>query len=158
MFRPHWEKCAQYVEGGTDRWNELSQNRSSDELVDVLLAEMTGQDIAIIQAGVSTGAEYFQGQVKIIRTRRMILVVYLTLLQISMVVMIYNNWVMSYGLPVVILAQWWWLMMTMTVVWFNVITTLILVIGMVWTMVKWMWETKFYSAGWALGFSRLIYI
>lgn len=60
--RPHWEKCAQYVEGGTDRWNELSQNRSSDELVDVLLAEMTGQDIAIIQAGVSTGAEYFQGQ------------------------------------------------------------------------------------------------
>ncbi|XP_068693975.1 translin-associated factor X-interacting protein 1-like [Montipora foliosa] len=60
--RPHWEKCAQYVEGGADRWNELSQDRSSDELVDVLLAEMTGQDIAIIQAGASTGAEYFQGQ------------------------------------------------------------------------------------------------
>ena len=65
FYRPHWEKCAQYVEGGADRWNELSQDRSSDELVDVLLAEMTGQDIAIIQAGVSTGAEYFQGQVKI---------------------------------------------------------------------------------------------
>ena len=65
----------------------MSQNRSSDELVDVLLAEMTGQDIAIIQAGVSTGAEYFQGQVKIIRTRRMILVVYITLLQLSMMVM-----------------------------------------------------------------------
>lgn len=64
MFRPHWEKCGQYVEGGADRWNKLSQNRSSDELVDVLLAEMTGQDIAIIQAGISTGAEYFQGQVK----------------------------------------------------------------------------------------------
>ena len=61
--RPHWEKCAQYIEGGADRWNELSQDRSSDELVDVLLAEMTGQDIAIIQAGASTGAEYFQGQV-----------------------------------------------------------------------------------------------
>lgn len=61
--RPHWEKCAQYVEGGADRWNDISQNRSSDELVDVLLAEMTGQDIAIIQAGASTGAEYFQGQV-----------------------------------------------------------------------------------------------
>lgn len=87
ISRPHWEKCAQYVEGGTDRWNELSQNRSSDELVDVLLAEMTGQDIAIIQAGVSTGAEYFQGQVKIIRTRRMILVVYITLFQLSMMVM-----------------------------------------------------------------------
>ena len=43
---------------------------------------------------------------------------------------------MSYGLPVVILAQWWWLMMTMTVVWFNMIRTLILVIGMVWIMVK----------------------
>ena len=63
VFRPHWEKCGQYVEGGTDRWNELSQDRSSDELVDILLAEMTGQDIAIIQAGVNTGAEYFTGQV-----------------------------------------------------------------------------------------------
>ena len=65
----------------------MSQNRSSDELVDVLLAEMTGQDIAIIQAGVSTGAEYFQGQVKIIRTRRVILVVYITLFQLPMMVM-----------------------------------------------------------------------
>ena len=63
VSRPHWEKCAPYVEGGADRWNTLSQDRSSDELVDVLLAEMTGQDIAIIQAGVNTGAEYFQGQV-----------------------------------------------------------------------------------------------
>ena len=63
VLRPHWEKCGQYVEGGTDRWNELSQDRSSDELVDILLAEMTGQDIAIIQAGVNTGAEYFTGQV-----------------------------------------------------------------------------------------------
>lgn len=63
VYRPHWEKCGQYVEGGTDRWNELSQDRSSDELVDILLAEMTGQDIAIIQAGVNTGAEYFTGQV-----------------------------------------------------------------------------------------------
>lgn len=43
----------------------MSQDRSSDELVDVLLAEMTGQDVAIIQAGVNTGAEYFQGQVKL---------------------------------------------------------------------------------------------
>ncbi|KAK2560625.1 Translin-associated factor X-interacting protein 1 [Acropora cervicornis] len=60
--KPHWEKCAQYVEGGADRWNDISQDRSSDELVDVLLAEMTGQDIAMIQAGASTGAEYFQGQ------------------------------------------------------------------------------------------------
>ena len=63
VFRPHWEKCGQYVEGGADRWNALSQDRSSDELVDILLAEMTGQDIAIIQAGVNTGAEYFTGQV-----------------------------------------------------------------------------------------------
>lgn len=63
ICRPHWEKCGQYIEGGIDRWNELSQDRSSDELVDILLAEMTGQDIAIIQAGVNTGAEYFTGQV-----------------------------------------------------------------------------------------------
>ena len=63
FFRPQWEKCGQYVEGGGERWNELSQNRTSDELVDVLLAEMTGQDIAIIQSGASNGAEYFDGQV-----------------------------------------------------------------------------------------------
>ena len=43
---------------------------------------------------------------------------------------------MGYLLPVVILAQWWWLMKTMTMIWFNMITTLILVIGMVWIMVK----------------------
>ncbi|XP_048577209.1 translin-associated factor X-interacting protein 1 isoform X2 [Nematostella vectensis] len=60
--RPRWDKCGQYVEGGPDRWNELSQNRTSDELVDVLLAEMTGQDVSQIQSGASTGAEYFDGQ------------------------------------------------------------------------------------------------
>jgi hypothetical protein len=63
ISRPQWEKCGQYIEGGTERWNEVSQNRTSDELVDVLLAEMTGQDIALIQSGVSTAAEYFEGQV-----------------------------------------------------------------------------------------------
>ena len=43
---------------------------------------------------------------------------------------------MGYGLPVVILAQRWWLMMTMTMVWFNMINMLIIVIGMMWIMVK----------------------
>ncbi|XP_031561984.1 translin-associated factor X-interacting protein 1-like [Actinia tenebrosa] len=60
--RPSWEKCGQYIEGGTERWNEISQNKTSDELVNVLLAEMTGQDIAQIQSGTSTAAEYFEGQ------------------------------------------------------------------------------------------------
>lgn len=63
FLRPKWEKCGQYVEGGNDRWNEISQNRTSDELVDVILAEMTGQDISMIQSGTSSGAEYFEGLV-----------------------------------------------------------------------------------------------
>lgn len=60
--RPRWDKCGRYVEGGEERWRELSTNKGSDELVDVLLAEMTGTDIAVIQAGASTGEEFFEGQ------------------------------------------------------------------------------------------------
>ena len=65
LCRPRWDKCGRYVEGGEERWLELANNRGSDELVDVLLAEMTGTDIAIIQAGASTGDEFFEGQVSV---------------------------------------------------------------------------------------------
>eukprot|EP00794_Sanderia_malayensis_P018901 gene18901-20803_t len=58
--RPDWDRCAKYVEGGNDRWTEISKDKSSNDLVDVLLSEMTGQDIAIIQAGAGTGNEYFE--------------------------------------------------------------------------------------------------
>lgn len=55
--RPDWEKCADVVSGGVVRWKELSDGKTSNDLVDVLLSE--------IQAGGpvdSGGAEYFDGQ------------------------------------------------------------------------------------------------
>ncbi len=51
------------MEGGGERWKDISKEKSSNELVDVLLSEMTGQDIAIIQAGAGAGNEYFDGLV-----------------------------------------------------------------------------------------------
>ena len=62
-FRPQWEKCGRYIEGGEERWKELSKDKGSNDLVDVLLAEMTGTDIALIQAGAGTAEEFFEGQV-----------------------------------------------------------------------------------------------
>ncbi|XP_055891072.1 translin-associated factor X-interacting protein 1-like [Biomphalaria glabrata] len=55
--RPHWDKCADYVQGGSVRWQQLSEGKRSTELVDVLLNE--------IQVGgfVDTvGADYFDPQ------------------------------------------------------------------------------------------------
>ncbi|XP_033897346.2 translin-associated factor X-interacting protein 1-like isoform X2 [Acipenser ruthenus] len=43
--RPQWQKCAEVVSGGDDRWHLLSEGLSSDQLVDVLLAEIGGKDI-----------------------------------------------------------------------------------------------------------------
>lgn len=59
IFRPDWEKCADVISGGVVRWKELSDAKTSNDLVDVLLGE--------IQAGGpvdSGGAEYFDGQVQ----------------------------------------------------------------------------------------------
>ena len=56
--RPFWSKCAEFVHGGPDKWAELSKGRSSNELVDVLLAEISGLDINEIAVG-----DLFQAQV-----------------------------------------------------------------------------------------------
>ncbi|PAA91648.1 hypothetical protein BOX15_Mlig004790g2 [Macrostomum lignano] len=40
--RPEWERCGEYISGGADRWKELSQGKRSDELVDIILQEMSG--------------------------------------------------------------------------------------------------------------------
>lgn len=42
---PQWDRCAQYIDGGQDKWNELSNGKSSDQVVDVLLAEIAGVSI-----------------------------------------------------------------------------------------------------------------
>ena len=51
------------MEGGAERWKELSQDQSSSELMDILLAEMTGQALEMIKSGVGVSKEYFQGLV-----------------------------------------------------------------------------------------------
>ena len=40
--RPKWERCASVVEGGVERWNELSIGKTSNERVDILLNEIVG--------------------------------------------------------------------------------------------------------------------
>ncbi|CAB3982888.1 Hypothetical predicted protein [Paramuricea clavata] len=60
--RPRWAKCGQYIEGGEERWKELSSDKTSDDMVDILLAEITGTDIAVIQAGSNTAEEFLEGQ------------------------------------------------------------------------------------------------
>jgi hypothetical protein len=42
IFRPKWDQCAPIIEGGTERWNELSIGKTSNELVDILLNEIIG--------------------------------------------------------------------------------------------------------------------
>ncbi|XP_060644135.2 translin-associated factor X-interacting protein 1 isoform X1 [Anolis sagrei] len=38
--RPDWDKCADVIAGGLDRWSILSEGKSSDQLVDVLLEDL----------------------------------------------------------------------------------------------------------------------
>lgn len=74
FVRPDWEKCADVVSGGVVRWKELSDGKTSNDLVDVLLSE--------IQAGGpvdSGGAEYFDGQVLYILFWSHYLVLYILL-------------------------------------------------------------------------------
>ncbi|XP_043841278.1 translin-associated factor X-interacting protein 1 [Dromiciops gliroides] len=51
--RPNWAKCEGVISGGQERWNLLSQGKSSDQLVDVLLEE--------IGSGLLRERETFQG-------------------------------------------------------------------------------------------------
>ncbi|XP_054856263.1 translin-associated factor X-interacting protein 1 isoform X2 [Eublepharis macularius] len=38
--RPEWDKCAEVIAGGSERWNALSEGKTSDQLVDVLLEDL----------------------------------------------------------------------------------------------------------------------
>ncbi|XP_069948667.1 translin-associated factor X-interacting protein 1-like [Cherax quadricarinatus] len=44
--RPDWNRAAEYVEGGISRWRELSCGKNSDQLVDVLISELTGSQLS----------------------------------------------------------------------------------------------------------------
>jgi len=49
IFRPKWERCASIIEGGVERWNELSIGKTSNELVDILLNEIIGGNDIVYQ-------------------------------------------------------------------------------------------------------------
>ena len=61
--RPDWDKCADHVNGGMNRWKELTTGKTSNEMVEVLLSEMASGEI--VDVG---GAEYFDGQVYTFRS------------------------------------------------------------------------------------------
>ncbi|KAK2189471.1 hypothetical protein NP493_106g07056 [Ridgeia piscesae] len=53
--RPKWDRCADVIEGGADRWKTLSDSKTSDQLVGVLLNEIATKTVG-------TGhVEYFDG-------------------------------------------------------------------------------------------------
>ena len=58
LYRPDWSRCGEFIEGGPEKWAEISDGCSSDELVDVLLAQLAGVDINEL-----IKREVFQGQV-----------------------------------------------------------------------------------------------
>ncbi|KAK4301082.1 hypothetical protein Pmani_026752 [Petrolisthes manimaculis] len=53
--RPDWNRVAEYVEGGISRWRELSSGRTSDQMVDILISELTGSQL-------STSSEFIDGK------------------------------------------------------------------------------------------------
>ena len=56
--RPDWGRCGLYIEGGPDRWHQLSEGRSSDGILNILLAQMAGMDESEVAKG-----DPFVGQV-----------------------------------------------------------------------------------------------
>ena len=57
--RPDWDRCSSYLEGGADKWAELTSGRSSDRKVDILLAQIAGVDVSEI-----TKEDTLKGQVR----------------------------------------------------------------------------------------------
>jgi len=51
--RPDWDKCGAVIDGGFERWRDITNNKSSNEIVGLLINEITG--------GGQTGSDYFTG-------------------------------------------------------------------------------------------------
>ncbi len=49
--RPEWKRCGLYIEGGPERWEELSGGRSSDRMLNLLLAQMAGIEESEVAKG-----------------------------------------------------------------------------------------------------------
>lgn len=58
-IRPEWARCGEFIDGGPEKWAEISEGRSSDELVDILCAQIAGVDISEL-----THHGTFKGQVR----------------------------------------------------------------------------------------------
>ena len=39
--RPDWRRCGPVVEGGSERWSLVMKGKSSDQLMDILLDDLT---------------------------------------------------------------------------------------------------------------------
>lgn len=57
--RPEWARCGLYMEGGIEKWKETMEGRSSDRMLDAVLAQLAGIDESEVAKG-----EAFAGQVK----------------------------------------------------------------------------------------------
>lgn len=38
--RPEWDKCGALIEGGAERWRDISDNKSSSHLLEILISEL----------------------------------------------------------------------------------------------------------------------
>ncbi|CAG0922618.1 unnamed protein product [Notodromas monacha] len=54
--RPYWAKCSEFVDGGLSRWRKLSKGKSSRDMLNLILAEFSGDH------GVAKRPEFFQGK------------------------------------------------------------------------------------------------
>ena len=57
LCRPTWERCSEVIAGGAEYWTKATEGKTSDEIVDLLLAE--------IQDGGSSQVDYFEGLVSL---------------------------------------------------------------------------------------------
>jgi len=59
LCRPRWERCSEIVAGGAEFWTQATEGKTSDEIVDILLAEIQGGGSSRSRGQV----DYFEGLV-----------------------------------------------------------------------------------------------
>jgi hypothetical protein len=55
FLRPDWDRCANLIDGGVERWRELKMNKSSAQLLEILLDELSASH---------SGPDTFTGKVR----------------------------------------------------------------------------------------------
>ena len=59
LCRPQWERCSEVVAGGAEFWMQAIDGKTSDEIVDLLLAEIQDGGFGTVHGQTS----YFEGLV-----------------------------------------------------------------------------------------------